>query len=306
MLVRSTIAMLLTLVAAMPAAAEVRSAFAFRLADSGGPLALSWPSLSWDPGAGELYAIDASAGIVDIFNGSGMAVFAFGDDSALGSIEGIAPLANGDLVALSTRGALWSLLRCNFRGEPLGKIALPALPAGFGEFRPTVLRSADDKLYLADLLSLKVLMVAPGGAILAAHDLRALLKLGAKQDGNDMRGFNVGRDGSLLGTVPGLFLAFVISPDGQVRRFGKRGSAPGNFNVVAGIAQDERGNTYVTDALRAVVMVFDEELKFTGEFGYRGPAEDNLISPNEVAAGGGRVFVAQSLGGVKAFDVLFP
>ena len=300
MLPRTLIA-LFALTATLPAAAEVRSAFAYRLSDASGVLPLSWPQLTWDAAAGELYVVDSSAGIVGIFNFNGISVFSFGDDSALGTVEGVAPLPGGDLIVLASKGSAWSLVRCNFRGEPQATLELSGLPLGF---RPGALRAAKGKLYLADLQALQVVTLGQTGDVLASYDLRALLRLNPKQDGNDLRGFNVGRDGELLCTIPGLFLAFVVTEDNQVKRFGKRGSAPGNFNVIAGIAQDEEGDLYVTDVLRAVVMVFDKEFKFLGELGYRGPADENLISPNEVAAGGGRVFVAQSLGGVKAFDVL--
>jgi hypothetical protein len=288
---------------ALVATAALRTAFAFHLADSGGPLPLSWPSLTWDAAAGELYAVDRSAGAIDIFNRSGMLVFAFGDDSALGVVEGVAPLDNGEIVVLTWKSGAWSLVLCNFRGEQKARIALQGLPASFRDFRPTALRTAGNKLYLADALALRVVVVELDGTVSAAHDLHALLQISPKHEGNDLRGFNVAPDGSILGTVPGLFLAFVLRPDGTLRTFGKRGSAPGGFNIIGGIAADERGNLYVTDALRAVVMVFDERLEFAGEFGYRGPGDENLLSPNDVAAGGGRVFVAQSLGGVKAFDV---
>ena len=51
--------------------------------------------------------------------------------------------------------------------------------------------------------------------------------------------------------------------------FGTRGSGPGKFNIVAGIAADESGHLFVTDTLRAVVIAFDKELKFVGEFSRR-------------------------------------
>jgi DNA-binding beta-propeller fold protein YncE len=290
---------------AMPAFADIRSAFAYRLSDSNGELPLSWAALSWDPAADELYVMDSANGVVEIFNYSGMVLYTFGDDAALGSVIGVAPLEGGDIAILSQRALAWKLWRCNFRGEPKSEIAVGQLPEGFTGFKPTALRSANGKLYLADTESLRVLVIGPRGDIAASWDLRRLLKLGRKDAGNGMRGFNVDRAGNLLGTVPGSFLAFVVSPEGEVRKFGERGSQPGRFNVVAGIAADENGNVYVIDTLRAVVMAFDAQLKFAGEFGYRGTEDDNLIAPNEVAAGNGRVFVSQSLGGVKAFDVLF-
>jgi len=288
----------------MPAAAGVRSAFAYTLSSDAGAMPLSWSSLNWDAAAGELYVVDSSEGVVDVFNESGMAVYAFGNDSDLGSVEGAVPLESGQLALLAVRGSSWTLWRCNFRGDPIAAIALRGVPGSFKEFRPDTLRGAGGKLYLADKSAMKVLAVGIDGAVAASYDVRALLKLGKKNAAEDLRGFNVDARGNLFGTVPGLFLAFVVAPDGQVRTFGARGSSPGKFNIVAGIAADEAGHVFVTDTLKCAVLVFDQDLKFIDQFGYRGLDDDGLIAPQDIAVGGGRVFVSQSRGGVKAFDVL--
>ena len=286
------------------AAAEVvRSNFTYRLSDSNGALPLSWATLNWDPSAGELYVIDSSTATVDVFNDNGMQVFAFGNDSGVGTVVGAVPVEGGDLVVLAVKTEDWSLVRANFRGEPIAKIPLSGVPAGFS---PSALRGANGKLYLADRNSLKIVEVEISGAVSASWDLAKLLKLDVKKHpGNDLRGFNVSPDGNVLGTISGLFLAFVLTPDGEVHSFGTRGSTPGKFNIVAGIAADQSGRLYVTDTLRAVVIVFDKEFKFIGEFGYRGYDDENLVAPNEIAVGNGRVFVSQSVGGVKAFEVVF-
>jgi hypothetical protein len=120
-----------------------------------------------------------------------------------------------------------------------------------------------------------------------------------------MRGFSVDRDGNMLFTVASVFSAYVMSPEGKVRAFGQKGSTPGKFNIVSGIAADEEGRLFLTDSLRAVVMVFDPSFQFLGEFGYRGPDPENLVSPFNLAVGNGRVYVTQSRGAVKAFAVRF-
>jgi len=51
--------------------------------------------------------------------------------------------------------------------------------------------------------------------------------------------------------------------------------------------------------------VFDASFQFLGEFGYRGPDPENLVSPFNLAVGNGRVYVTQSRGAVKAFAVRF-
>ena len=60
-----------------------------------------------------------------------MEVFRFGDDSSLGTVAGAVALANGDIVVLALKSPDWSLVRCNFRGEPMAEIALSGVPGGF-------------------------------------------------------------------------------------------------------------------------------------------------------------------------------
>ena len=108
----------------------------------------------------------------------------------------------------------------------------------------------------------------------------------------EIRGLSVDQTGAILFTVPMQFRAYVVSPDGQFRGFGKKGSAPGRFNVVGPIVRDENGFIYVGDMLRSVVMVFDPDLKFVREFGYRGGRPWNLATPADLAIGGGMLFVS--------------
>ncbi|HUJ25224.1 MAG TPA: hypothetical protein VLW85_04345 [Myxococcales bacterium] len=305
---RKGIALLITagaLAGASSARAEVRTAFAYRLADSGGTLPLSWAALTWDASAGELYALDTSNGTVDIFNSNGMSVYSFGNDAELGAILAVAPLPGGDIAVLGQKPKEWQLSLCNFRGELKAPIAVQ-VPAAWADFSPSSVRYANGHLYLADFNAMRVLIVGVDGAASATLDLRRLLKIKPKNFEDGLRGFNVDRQGNVLGTVSGLFLAFVVTPEGKATTFGGRGSQPGLFNIVAGIAADEQGNIWLTDALRAAVMVYDPQLKFIDEFGYHDEDDaEGLLSPNDIAVAGGRVFVSQSRGGVKAFDVSF-
>jgi hypothetical protein len=110
----------------------------------------------------------------------------------------------------------------------------------------------------------------------------------------------------MLFTVPVLFQAFVVTPDGKMAgSFGKAGSAPGRFGVISGIARDDQGNYLVVERLRSVVMVFSKEFQFLMEFGYRGDKPGNLIRPNQVEMGNaGKIFVTQVRNrGVSVFNV---
>jgi DNA-binding beta-propeller fold protein YncE len=298
------VAVLSAATAAFPGSAAMKTVFAYRLADETGDLPLRWAGLNWDPAGDELYVVDSSTGLVEIFNEAGMKIYEFGDDAALGRVAAVVALPTGDLVALTAENSHWSLVRCNFRGEPKARIEVSGIP--FKEFSPGAMRLAKGALYLADKGAARVIAVGLDGSVQNSWDLYKLLGLGRKKNsGNDMRGFNVDAEGNVLGTVPGLFLAFVAAPDGTVRSFGTRGSAPGKFNIVAGIASDEAGRIYVADTLKCAVLIFDRDGKFIDQFGYRGDDdEEGLLAPQDVAVVQGRVFVSQSRGGVKAFDIL--
>ncbi|WP_242393654.1 NHL repeat-containing protein [Anaeromyxobacter oryzisoli] len=296
-------------IAAAPAgagAAELRAAYLFNLSDVNGAIPMSWAGLAYDRSAGELYVTDRGAGEVRVFRQSGIEVQSFGDDEALGTVTDVAIREDGELFVLALKNGRAVLERCSYRGEPLAPLALRGVPAAFAKgFAPEAIRYSGGKLYLADKAHLKVLVADTDGGVQATYDLQAKVAAEAKnRDDARMTGFAVDPSGNLLFTAGPMFRAFVVSPAGEVRGFGTRGSTPGKFNVVAGIAADERGYLYVTDLLRAVVMVFDPSLEFVGEFGYRGEAPENLIAPIDVSVGKGQVFVAQgAMRGVSVFRV---
>ncbi len=296
--------------------------YRYRLSTLTGFVPLSWATLSYDPQANELFVI--GDGVVRIFNQAGMEEYRFGDDAALGGVAGIVALEDGDLVALTYRGGTPSLWRLNFRGVPKGELKLRGIPEEFSSgLAPTVLAYAKGQLYLADLSAMKVIVVRVDGGYVAGHDLRHLgdpEKDDGKRGDAEQReespadasarelamlsGFGVDRDGNLLVTVAPVFKAFVISPDGQIRKFGKPGGAPGKFGIVGGIAADDAGRIYVADKLKGVVMVFDRSFQFLGEYGYAGPRSQRLVGPDAVAVGNGKVYVAQNgRRGVSVFDV---
>lgn len=287
-------------VPASPTPAEV--SFQHSLSTSFGTIPLAGAFLTYDRAHHELFVM--GEGLVRVFNDSGMETFVFGEDPQVGSIRGIAPLENGDLVVQALREGGAVLVRCNFRGEFIGTIEPKGIPAGYESALYGRMRNEAGKIYLADLGGMRVLVLDEEGAVLAAYDVAE--KLGIEDRGSaGLRGFNVDRDGNVLFTIQPLFSAYVMSPAGEIRAFGERGSAPGKFNIVGGIARDDAGNVYVADILKSAVLVFDPELRFAREFGYRGGGPGNLAAPEElVATGEGRLFVSQNTRrGVSVFQV---
>ncbi|MEK7705523.1 MAG: hypothetical protein AAB426_11240 [Myxococcota bacterium] len=290
--------------------APVKLVYAFNLSALEGPLPLHQPWISYDATAHEVYVVQRELSLVRVFNDSGMQVHTFGEDGSLGDIISVASLRSGDLLVVSNIAGATRLTRCNYRGVPVAELTLSG--DAVSDLRDFVLESAtavDGKLYLLSRVAKQVLVADLDGRVQRSINLASVAGLDAEMArDNDIAGLSVDVHGNILFTIPTLFSAYIVSTvDGDVRQFGKRGSSPGRFNLVSGIVADEQGLVYVADTLRSVVMVFDDQLAFRGEYGYRGWAAGSLISPRHLVVGGDKVFVTQSARrGVSAFRVVMP
>jgi hypothetical protein len=277
------------------------------LSTATGVVALNWPAITFDRARGEAYVV--AEGLVRIFNASGMEIHRFGDEGTTGTITRVAVLEDGNIVAITRLADGPALLRLDYRGEPIVRFGITGLPQVFADFQPDQVVARNGKLYFAERSKSRAIVTDPDGAYRQGFRLddlvlRAIGADGERRSFSGIDGFSVDPAGNMLITMSTMFMAAVVTPSGEVRMFGGRGSVPGRFNNVGGIDADERGNIYVTDRLRAVVSVWSPDLKHLGDFGYRGWGESNLVTPYEIAAGNGRVLVAQAGNrGVKAYHV---
>jgi hypothetical protein len=287
--------------AANVSALEVK--FLYGLSDTRGTLRLDTGTLSYDPAHHEVWAV--SGGVARVFNASGMQVYSFGHAPGLGTPVSVAALDDGNLVVLAREDQRWQLVRCNFRGEPEADLELSGVPAGFLDgFTASTLVRGGDRLYVVSMTAMRVLVADLEGRTVAVRDLAAEIGFANRRDELGLAGFDVDAGGNLLFTVAPLFGAYIASPDGKVTQFGKKGSAPGKFQIVADIARDEAGNVYVSDVLKSVINVFDRDLQFVTEFGFRGPKPSNLVGPVEMVVADRQVFVGQrARRGVAVFEV---
>lgn len=292
--------------------AEVKASYLYNLSSFTGPIRYSWVELTLDKEKNEVYVCNGWDGSVRIFNENGMEIYNFGEDSDLGNISmtHLAVDKDGNILLLSykweAKGTSYSIIRCNFRGEVISRFQPQNLPPDFSGFSPSRIIYREGRLYLVDKNLMKVAVTDMNGAFLDGYDLAALLRLDEKKRRDTgIVGFNVDKDGNIYFTIPVLFQAYKLSPDRKIVSFGQRGSAPGRFNIVGGIASDDKGYLYLTDTLRCVVMVFDKDFKFLKEFGYRGFGPENLIAPMELSVdNSGRIYVSQSARrGVSVFQV---
>jgi sugar lactone lactonase YvrE len=312
---------LLLLAPVATAVAGVTASFRYALSNFEGPVRSQWARLAVDHERNEIYALHQRQNDIRIFDEHGMEIFVFGDGFATAADISIGD--HGDIFILATGYQTSALHRLDYRGQHVAEIPLQKVPDEFSKFVADRIEYRRGSLYLVDSDALLLLVVDEDGVFERGYDLTTPLKsflpdekyvreLAAadwkrkKLEDIDINGFTVDDDGNVFFTVPVLFSAFRFSPDGELAVFGRAGSGKGKFGVSAGIATDDMGFVYVADRLRCVVLVFDRDLRFQTEFGYRGDQPSNLIVPDDlVIDDNGNVYVGQAANrGVSVFEVV--
>ena len=287
------------------AAAQVQATFLYSLSNFEGRLPYDWSRVYVDEEREETYVIFGN--MVRVFNASGMEVHSFGDDLDLGLLSDLVVDRGGHIILLSYKDSRPLVTRCNFRGEPVGSLEISNLPEGM-PFSPNRMVFRNGLFYFATLGASSVIITDEKGAFRERLDFLGMLEPeDRKKSGIEVLGFTVDREGNIFFTMPVLFKVFKHAPDGTVSSFGRPGSIPGRFGILAGIAADSRGNLLVLDKLKSAVQVFDKDFNFVTAFGYRGDRPENLIMPDGLAIDGrDRLYVTQGRRrGVSVFAMAY-
>ena len=280
-------------VAALAASQPVRGGFMYTLANFTGPIRDNFSRVFADRERNEVYLLYQNN--LRVFGDSGVEIYQFGDDLDLGHILDVAADEQGDIFLLTYRESRSGIIRCNYRGEAKSRIELKNLPGEFADFIPNRMVYREGSFYLASPLTMKIVIADREGNFKKGYDLLPIFELEEKDRGNvEISGFSVDAGGNIVMTVPVLFRAYILSPDGAVTWFGKPGGAPGRFNIAAGIVRDSKQNYLVVDSLKGSVLVFDKNFNFLTQFGVRGYKPGDLIFPNDIAFGNDdRIYVTQ-------------
>jgi hypothetical protein len=284
------------------AAAGVSASYLYSLSNFNGTVPYSAGRLHMDDQYKELYVI--AGDVISIFNESGMNIYDFGTvEMDIGTVFDVAVDGKGNLLILEFTNGVYSIKVCNYRGEPKSQILIKNLPPEFKDFEPNRIFYQEGKIYLASMRGSTVVVADQDGNFKEGYDLFQISGLAEedtgskekpKREDNDLYGFSIDKEANMLFTFGAAGKAFVVTPDRQLRQFGKRGSGPGKFGVPAAIVKDESGNIYVSDLLRCVVIIFNKDFKYVTEFGFRGFDRDNLIGPRDLALSkDGRLYVSQ-------------
>ena len=290
----------------------VRGSFLYNLSNFTGTISFSWPRVFIDQERNEVYVIYQN--FVRVFNETGMEVYSFGDDLDLGTIIDLTLDRDGNILLLSCKWSQttdkvdYEITHCNYRGEPKSTTAVKNLPSQYSKFVPNRMIYREGNLYLASLVTMVVIVTDADGLFKEVYEILPLLELEEKEKQDAMmEGFSMDGEGNFLFTIPPLFRAYKISPDRKVSYFGKSGSTPGRFNIVAGIASDSKGNILVVDKLKCAVMVYDKNFNFLTQFSSRGWKPGFLIAPEDVAVDNqDRVYVTQAGNkGISVFRITY-
>jgi DNA-binding beta-propeller fold protein YncE len=74
-----------------------------------------------------------------------------------------------------------------------------------------------------------------------------------------------------------------LAPDGKIiKTWGKKGSAPGEFNEPHGIALDSAGRVFVADRVNSRIQIFDPDGKFLAEWKQFGRPSAVFIDKNDM------------------------
>jgi hypothetical protein len=302
---------MIVLMFALPAlSSAIESSFLYTLSDFTGPFLIGGGRMFVDKDRDEAYIMYQN--VVRVFNENGLETYRFNEDNSLGRLSALAVDRDGTIFFLSydARG-VYGIIRCNFRGEPTGRIEVTGLPSDFADhqkFSPNHMAYREGQFYLADARTLRIAVADKNGQVQKTYDLVPLLDLKEKDRADlEIGGFSVDSEGNMLFTIPVLFSATVLSPEGTVRNFGQAGSIPGKFGVASGITTDNKGNYLVADKLKSVISVFDRGNKFLMEFGGRGNGPENLIVPDVLAVDGrDKVYVTQGGNrGISVFRLIY-
>jgi DNA-binding beta-propeller fold protein YncE len=288
--------------------AEIQTNYIYSLSNFSGLVHSNLARIHFDEDRKELYVTDMGDGGVRIFNAQGMEIYRFGDDWNLGSIIAAVVRENGDILVLNQTISSNTIYVCNYRGELKSQFNLKRLPSGFESFSPSSMVYRHEQLYLLDNSAMRLLVTDANGVSLMGYDLAALTDVDEeKRIQTAIGGFSVDHEKNILFTIPVLFSAFKLTPEGTLSGFGRPGSAPGRFNNTGGIVADDRGYYYVSDRLKHAILIFDKNYRFVKEFGYRGSKPDNLTGPRDLLIDAdNRLYVSQlSSRGVSVFKITY-
>jgi DNA-binding beta-propeller fold protein YncE len=284
----------------------ISASYLYTLSNFTGNFSVTWGQLAVDEAVNDVYVLSGRS--IKVFNDNGMEIYSINEGHEIGDVASMAVDDEGNIYALVTSDKRYEIVRCNYRGEPLSKIELKNVPAEFAGFIPNTILFRNNSFYLVNNDYMKAIVMDRTGLFKDGYDLAGIIGYTERNRADTgMNGFYVDRQGNMIFTIGATARAYVVSADRKsVRMFGKSGSLPGAFGVPGGVVTDASDKyILVTDILRCRILIFDKNLNFQTEFGYRSLSRDGLIGPLGLAVDSrNRLYVSQLRNrGVSVFQI---
>jgi DNA-binding beta-propeller fold protein YncE len=290
----------------------------------------SWPTIRVDDMNNEVYVVSPEE--ISVYQ-NGMQIYNItgesSDQAGSQQIFDTVVKKDGSIIFLTkpfrNGKSTFELINANFRGEPRSVLELKNLPSELADFQADRMLYRDGLLYLASMAKPRIVVVDEEGSYQRSYDVVAVLRADADLEAKKSRkarkdarmadmevewelgDVSLDQTGNILFTVPVLGSAYILTPELQLQRISKRGSGPGKFGIPSGIAADGKGNYFVSDLLKCVVMVFDRDLAFIDEFGGRNFGQASLIAPRSIVMDSkNRLYISQAeVMGVSVFQLTY-
>ncbi len=239
-----------------------------------------------DPKTGEVWVADTRHNVLGVFTPEGIPLFTSRRSRHVREPVRVAVLSSGELLVIENDRS--RIRRLSYRGEYLGDLAVPGLPASavFG----AIAVDRRGNVYVGENTSGQVLVFGP--------DFRLRLRFGAvgSEDGEFQSIAGIAADDELIFVVDHQVTPVqVFDHRGHfVRGWGRHDMGVQNFSLPQAVALDSKGQVIVVDALRHEIKLFDREGRFLDRFGGFGSRAGQVAFPVDVATDGqGRVYVVE-------------
>jgi len=149
-----------------------------------------------------------------------------------------------------------------------------------GQFRPTDVAIAGNRLYVVDILNHQVQVLDKRSGALLFRFGKAGSGVGELFHPTNIA---IGPDGDVYVTETGNYRVQRFTSEGtHVRFYGEQGNIPGTFSRPKGLAIDRRGRIYVGDAAIQNVQIFEADGRLLMDFGLPLEGLDGLNLPAAV------------------------
>lgn len=231
--------------------------------------------------AGNVYVSDSVG--VQVFDADGRFVRRIGAGDLV-AVEGVAVTADGSRLYVATREPPVRVF--DAAGAPAGTVGTPGDGPGQLAQPAALALDGDGRLYVADAANGRVEVFEPSGR----HARTIGEKGGGRGQFTQPRALAVGADGRVYVGTGDSYAIQVFGPDGAYEKSLAHGYKDATLYRIAGLALDDAGRLYASEAASHYVQVFADGA-WVADLGKLGSATAQFNTPTGLAYAAGALYV---------------